>query len=218
MLWAATPIVLGVMALLFGTLPYLIGRKRGYLAAFVAYWLGFGLAYPLLLVGPQRLLAMLRAAPLPGGLLGVGIALLLLGPPLGAGVICFRPRLGELTPAVLAVSALLALVNGTAEELLWRAAPVAAFPHQPLLAVVVPALGFGAWHLAPQIVLPARGRGGAAAFTAAAVVLGLCYGTVVYVTGSATLAIASHVLTDFLGLGGFAYLTTRSGKPPELER
>ncbi len=211
MLWAATPIVLAVMALLFGTLPLVLGRRTGYLAAFALYWLGFGLAYPLFLVGPAKLLAALRPAPLPAGLAGAGVALLLIGPPLGAGLTYFRPRLAELTPAVLAVSALLALANGTAEELLWRAAPVAAFPHQPLLALVVPALGFGAWHLAPQIVLPSGGRGGAGAFVLAAVVLGLCYGAVVYLTGSVVLAIASHVLTDFLGLGGLAYLPARSG-------
>jgi membrane protease YdiL (CAAX protease family) len=217
LLWAATPIVVAVMALLFSALPELIGKRRGYLAGFVVYWVGFGVVFPLAVTGPDKLLPALRFAPLPGGLVGVGLAAALLLPPLLAGLTVFRRSLSEATAAVLLVSAGLALANGVAEELLWRAAYVRSFPDSPILGLLLPAIGFAVWHLAPQIVLPTRMRGGALGFVAASFVLGLLWGAVAYATGSIVLTIASHVLTDFLGLGGFAYCASKSGAPPLLE-
>lgn len=205
-LWATTAIVVIVMALLFATLPQVLGRKRGYLAAFAFYWLAFGIGYPLLVVGPERLSALTGRPVLPAGVGGIAAAAALIVPPLIAGLTVFRRRLSEATPAVLLVSAVVALANGTAEELLWRAAPIATWPDQYLLAVAVPALGFGVWRIAPLIARPSGRPGGPFAFVAASILFGLLWGGVAYVTGSVTLAIASHVATDFLGLGGFAYV------------
>jgi len=216
LLWATSPTVTAVMALLFSALPVFLGRMRGYLAAFAFYWLGFGFAFPLLVVGPRSLLSTLRPVPLPSGLAAVWIVAALAAPPLLAGVAVFRVRLREMTSAILLASAAIAVVNAAAEELLWRGAFVRTFGGEPVLGFLVPALGFAVWHLAPQIVLPSAQRGGPAAFVAGALFLGLCWGAVAYVTGSIALTFVSHALTDFLGLGGFAYLRTRSGEPAAL--
>lgn len=204
------------MALLFSALPELLGRRRGYFAAFCVYWIAFGIGLPVFTAGLGPLLSTLVPRPLPGGVLGIALALLLVGPPAVAAFGMFRPRLPEATPAILAASAGIALVNGFAEELLWRGAFIKVFPADPILAVLLPAIGFGVWHLAPQIVLPVRNRGGVVAFVAWAFVLGLAYGAVAYLTGSIALTIASHVLTDFFGLAGAFYLRSRSGVAPAL--
>jgi uncharacterized protein len=205
-----------VASLLFGTLPDLLGRLRGYLAAYAFYWVAFGFALPVALVGAPRLLATLRPAALPGGLAGAAVLAALLVPPVIVGATAFRERIGDVTPAILAASAAIATVNGVAEEMLWRAAPVAAFPHQPILALALPALGFGVWHLAPLIALPTGRRGGAAMLVAEELLFGLCWGSAALVTGSVSLVIVSHVATGFLGLTGFAYLRSRSGVPAPL--
>lgn len=205
------------MALLFSSLPAILGRMRGYIAAFAFYWLGFGLAFPMLVVGPGALLSTLRPAAMPAGALGAGMVAALLAPPVVAGLTVFRSGRREATSAILLLSAVLALVNASAEELLWRGAFVRAFPQQPVLGFLLPTLGFAVWHIAPQIALPSTRRGGVGAFVAGALFLGLCWGWVAYATGSIALTLASHALTDFLGLGGFAYLRARSGAPAPLD-
>jgi membrane protease YdiL (CAAX protease family) len=217
LLWAATPLVVAAMALAFSALAEILGRKRGYLAGFALYWIGFGILFPLVVVGPERLLATLRPAPLPAGVAGVALGILLLLPPLGAGWYVFRTRLADATAAVIAASLGLALINALAEELLWRASYAVVFHDNVVLGLALPALGFAVWHLAPQIVLPSRQPGGAVTFVAASFVLGLLWGTVAWTTGSVFWTFLSHAATDFLGLGGFAYLATRRGAPPLLD-
>ncbi len=51
---------------------------------------------------------------------------------------------------VVLLSLLVALVNGTLEELLWRGAYVTAFPENRFLSYLFPSVAFGVWHVAPS--------------------------------------------------------------------
>lgn len=213
LLWATPPVIVAGMALLFSGLDEVLGRTRGYLAGFVFYWAFFCVLVPFVVVGPAGVAAVFRPAPLPGGAAGALAVVALLLPPALAGFSVFRVRLREVTVAVLAVSAVLALVNGVAEELLWRGAYARMFHDNPVVGFVYPALGFAAWHIAPLIVRPTKVRGGVAAFVAVSLVFGLLWGWVAWTTGSIALTSVSHVLTDLLGLGGFAYVAGRGTAP-----
>ena len=73
---------------------------------------------------------------------------------MGAAGTELAPQLRNADPAVLATAAGVAVVNAAGEELLWRGLFVAAFPDDPVCGW--PAVGFTAWHLAPQAVLPSH--------------------------------------------------------------
>ncbi|TVR58046.1 MAG: CPBP family intramembrane metalloprotease [Gemmatimonadales bacterium] len=117
--------------------------------------------------------------------------------------------------ALVLLSAVIALVNGTLEEVFWRGAYVRAFPGIPLLAWVYPSVGFGLWHLAPQSVSTGIGNpSGVVAFVGTATLFGLCWAWVAYRTGPIRWPVISHMLLDFAGLGARVYLI----QTPHLDR
>ena len=205
-LLAAPPLVFTSMLGTYRGLSRRCGPRRGYFAAFLVYWLGWCLLFPLWVIGPGRLRPVLVAPVEPLGRPPFLGALLLAGPPLGSALTGFRARVRRATPLMLLASAGFALVNGAAEELLWRGIYLAEFPRQPLVGYLYPSLGFGAWHLAPQSVRPSHMPGGRWAFAATAVFMGLTYGWVARRTGSIRWTVVSHMVTDFFGLGGVELL------------
>jgi hypothetical protein len=195
---AVVPVVVPVgLRALFGVLARRLGPRRGHLTGFAVYWAACYLL-PLGLLGPHRVRALLRH---PAGRLphprSLAVAALLV-PPLGAAGTELAPQLRSADLAVLATAAGAAVVNATGEELLWRGLFVAAFPEDPVWGWLWPAVGFTAWHLAPQAVLPARR--GKAAFVAASALIGTGLGWVAWRTRSLRWTLPSHVATDAAGL------------------
>ncbi|TDB36791.1 MAG: CPBP family intramembrane metalloprotease [Actinobacteria bacterium] len=68
------------------------------------------------------------------------------------------------------------------------------------LAVLYPAIWFGLWHIAPQLIFPSPG--GIAGLVTAAAVLGLAYGWMTVRSGSARWAAVAHGLTGVIATGG----------------
>lgn len=200
-LLATPPALIASMLAAFRWLPARLGKRRGYFAGFLIYWLGWCLLVPLALVGPQRL----RARQRPGKVTTGETALLALPPALGFTA-AFPQAIRGADPAIVAGSAALATVNGALEELLWRDAYQAAFPDRPALAVVYPTAGFALWHYAPQLVFPNPRPGGATSLVAVAGVAGAIWSTVAYRSGSSRAGTISHILFDFSGLGARLYL------------
>ncbi len=207
----APPLILLSTFWIFPLFVRLWGVKRGYLAAFVFYWLGWGVLFPLAVLAGKGLPNLFAGFPAPTARLTLLSFFLLVLPPLLAGVTAFRMNLSRVTPAVLYLSAGLALVNGTLEEVLWRGTYLTVFPDRWVWGFLYPALGFAVWHLAPQRVRPSKMPGGVGAFLLGALFLGLCWGGVAWQTHSILFTIPSHVLTDFLGLGGLIYADIRNG-------
>ncbi len=193
--------VIVTMPIVFLGLAEILGDRAGWLLGFLVYWVVWGFGFPLWLLGGRRVAELLRTTPRRPGVLW---SLLLLGPPVGSLVMGWVP-VDELTFAAVVVAIGFALVNGTAEELLWRGVFITAFPKQRWWGLVYPSLAFGIWHLAPQTVDAAEG--GPIPFAVAAVFLGLLYGLVAQHTGSVRWPVASHVLADLLALETFVELT-----------
>ncbi len=188
---------LAMTATFIGT-KALFGDRGGYVAGFGVYWTACaGLSVGLL--GTNRVRQLFGCARprlgLPAAALG---AALLLWPPLGAIATRLLPELGEATPAMVATISAVAVANATLEEVLWRGVYVSYWPTNVWLGWVWPAVGFGGWHVAPQVIHPsAMGR---AAYAIAAIALGLSWGWVAWRTGSLRWVSVSHVLTDGSGL------------------
>jgi hypothetical protein len=174
------------------------GRERGYLLGFFFYWLFWCLAVPGTVLGGKGL----------SDLLIDGVSLFAGENRAAAGlfvmitlVTVFMYGRGFLRgPFRLIVIAIpIAVLNGFAEELLWRGFYVGSFPHDFRLAVLYPAIGFALWHLSPLLVFSQGSKPG---FVLSTFLLGLAYGWIAFETGSAKWTAISHSLNGILALSG----------------
>ncbi|QDC25404.1 CPBP family intramembrane metalloprotease [Georgenia yuyongxinii] len=182
------------MSAAFALLGRRLPARRAYAVGFAVYWLGWGTAFPLWVLGPREAWRWLGGGRRPH----VGEAVLLLVPLAGAVATELVPQRRLVTARVAAVMVATATVNAASEELLWRALFLAQFPDDAARGRLWPLAGFTVWHLAPQLVLPSRrGRlpflGGALLVGAAATAVGARCG------GLRTVLVA-HMATDACGV------------------
>lgn len=196
------PVLTGTMYLAFTGLVTAFGFERGYLVAFGVYWVAWCLLVPVVLLGPQRLLALFRdGSPRLGSRRRLTAGLLLWPLPV-AFAFAFLPRVGDIGATVFVASLVVGVVIGVTEEVLWRGLYVELFPDDPWLGLVYPSIWFGLWHLAPQAVLTSEFPGAPYSFVLHAVLLGLSYGYYSWQTGSIRWGTVSHVVHDSMGLAG----------------
>ena len=151
---AALPVAVPpAMTLLFHRLSRRYGNTRGYRAGMIAYWM-LCAGLPLAIAGPRRLSRLLDAprGPLPQPRWLAMAALVV--PPAGAIATELVPQLRHTTGRGVATAVAVGVTNAMAEELLWRALPVAMFPADPVRGWIASAAGFTLWHLAPLSVRP----------------------------------------------------------------
>jgi membrane protease YdiL (CAAX protease family) len=127
----------------------------------------------------------------------------MIAPPVVAFVFIFPKALENASRTIVLVSALLALVNGPLEELLWRGAYITLFPGNLWLGLLYPTIGFALWHFAPMSVFPPNRKGLGSKVTLVAQVwfLGLLWAWVAYDTGTILWIAIAHILIDFSALG-----------------
>jgi membrane protease YdiL (CAAX protease family) len=194
----AVPVAVPIaMVVVFSVTGDRLGQQGGYMAGFLIYWLACG-ALSLAILGRRGLRPLFRdVRPRLGKPAGVGAALLL-WPPVGAIATRLIPDLGEATLAMACTAITIAVINGFMEELLWRGVYICLWPRNRWLGWVWPAIGFGAWHLAPQMIHPSPL--GPIAYVVSATALGLSWGWVAWRTGSVRWVTLSHVITDASGI------------------
>jgi len=174
-----------------------LGPSAGYAAGFGVYWATCA-AVSVGLLGPARVRSLFADVKPRLGTPALAGAVLLLWPPLGAITTRFLPEIGQATPAMVATIGAVAVANAVLEELLWRGVFISLWPSNPWLGWVWPAIGFGLWHLAPQVIHPSSM--GLAGYVVAATALGLSWGWVAWRSGSLRWVSVSHVLTDGSGI------------------
>ena len=165
------------------------------------YWLGWCLLFPLVILGPHALVRLFQSGSSPFGQPWWFGAFCLLAPPLVAFGAIFPKVLRHATRTTLLVSALLALVNGPLEELLWRGAYLTLFPGQLWWGLLYPTIGFALWHFVLQSLVPYRGPGGRVALVVEVGFLGLLWAWVANNTGVILWTALAHVLIDYSALG-----------------
>jgi membrane protease YdiL (CAAX protease family) len=201
----AAPVLVPVsMAGAFAVLQRLLGPRRGYNAGFALYWVGWCLGFPLWVLGPRRLLRLLRAGARPSA---ADLAFLAV-PVVGAAATELAPVRRAVDPKVAAVMVATAAVNAVGEELLWRGTYLDVLPEDPWRGAGWPWIGFTIWHLAPQIILPSRR--GRAQFLVGAGLVGAASARVAWKTRRLRWTLLAHVLTDACGVRATLY---RLGRP-----
>jgi len=196
---AALPVVMSATCILARER---LGKDRAYLASFGVYWTACA-SLSFALLGRKGIQRLFRdAKPRFGRPAILGVALLL-WPPTGAIATRLIPELRAATPAEVMTITGVAVVNGLVEEVFWRGVYITLWPADPGLGWVWPALGFGAWHVAPQAIH--RSSMGLGAYVASATALGLSWGWVAWRTGSLRWVTLSHMLTDGSGLRNAAF-------------
>lgn len=206
-LLALPPVLIGTMLIAFRTLVGVLGQRTGYLCGFTVYWLGWCLAVPLLVMGRAGVGNVLRRTASPLGRPS-WLGAVCLTAPLCLGYAYAFPRAAAgASPLAIVLSAALAAVNGSLEELLWRGTYIEVFRDSRPLGYVYPTIGFALWHVSPLSVVPNRMPGGNWAFVLVSGVLGLLWGWVAFRTRSIRWTSIAHALFDFLGLGERIYLS-----------
>jgi membrane protease YdiL (CAAX protease family) len=116
----------------------------------------------------------------------------------------FPKAIKQATVLVVVCSLLLAVVNATLEEVLWRTTYLQTFSNR-WISIGYAALGFAVWHYAPQVIIANRNPGGSHSFVLFSFILGLCFGYVAFRQQSVFWTTISHTLLDFAGLGALFY-------------
>ena len=188
-----------VMYGVFQTYRHFLPAKVAHLLGMLSYWVVL-LVVSLVLLGKSGVLRVVTNHAALNAWLWILLAL-----PVGLafGFGPFARQLPFVTPIVFLLSAVLALVNASLEELFWRGVYVDSFSGL-WMAWLYPAIAFAIWHFAPLSVIPYRR--GAMFFVLSAFFLGLCWGFVAFTTKSIGWNIASHFLVDFSGFGALLYL------------
>jgi membrane protease YdiL (CAAX protease family) len=182
-----------------------LGPKRGYLGGFLFYWIFWCLLLPMWVLGPRRLPTLFKPSVAPSRRPTRSDVLLLAVPPAVGFSSAFPRALAWTDRNIVLASAVQALINASAEELLWRGTYLAVFPKSFALGFLYPTVGFAVWHYAPQVVFPSRYPGGKTSFVATAGLFGLLWGRVASRNDAVGWSVVSHILLDFSGLGARIY-------------
>jgi hypothetical protein len=181
------------------------GPQLGYFVGFLFYWIGWCFGFPVWVLGLGGVVDLFRdRKPRFTSRKWLGIVLLVVPLILAYGYE-FPRALPEATLPIVLLSILISMVNGAAEELLWRGVYPLVFPDSTWWGYLYPTLGFAVWHFAPQSVFPNPRPGASVSLVVAAGIVGLMWGWVAYRSKSVRWTTLSHILFDFSGLGGRVY-------------
>jgi hypothetical protein len=146
-------VLLAVMIPIFQGLARGFGKdwRSAWYLGLVIYWLIWGAAFPLWIVGWDRIVQIIRPQRL-----NLSALLLVLVPVVGASLYKLVPGMDYQKPTVWILLLLLSttLGNGFFEEVLWRGVYLELFPHSVIFRIVWPSVWFGLWHYAPGSVSP----------------------------------------------------------------
>jgi len=188
-LLVATPMIVLLLIYLFPVLTHSLGNPRGLAISLAIYWgvvcFGFGLS----IIGPRNL-KRLYARPKTANALNLALAIL---PVLLVFFAAFLPVVTTLTPRILLLATLFAIINGTAEELFWRGAFLRHFPQDARYAVAYPLVLFTTWHIALALIKGAQYQGGALTLIGGAAIMGLLWGVLAWRTKLIYLPTLSHI-------------------------
>lgn len=200
------PLIVLSNILIFQLCKFLWGATGGYLVGFCCYWIGWCLLFSFWFIGFKNVKNLYH---LERGFitkrLWIIIPLLLIFP-IVTFLVSFFPYISKAGISIILLALFFAVINGTLEELLWRGALIAAYPTRKWVGYIYPTLFFGAWHIAPELILPNPLSGGPLSFIGGALVMGFAWGWIAWRSHSILLTTIAHVLTNFFGFVGFIYL------------
>jgi len=190
-------------AFVFEGAASIYGNKVGYFIGFLFYWLFWCTFIPVQLIGSK---IILQSFSLKQHTSNWQVIACLLVPLIFVYAYAFPVALQDTDVMIVVLSFLLAVVNATAEEVLWRGVYLNVFKENKWLSILFASIGFAIWHYAPQIVFINKRPGGAHSFVSFSFFLGLCYAYAANKQQSILWTTIAHTLFDFAGLGARIYL------------
>lgn len=202
-LWLTPPFALLTSFAVLQSAEFAFGQRGGFTVGLLFYWIVWCLLLPFALFGRVAFLELFGRSARG---LRLREAILLMIPPAVGFTTIFPLLLWVGSSRLFVVAAVIAIVNGTCEEVLWRGAYLKIFGDRLWGGLLYPAIGFGIWHVAPLAAHWSWSPSRALGLALAAILVGWAYGFVARHTGSIRWTILSHVLMNFAGLGVLAYL------------
>jgi hypothetical protein len=135
-----------VMIPIFQGLARQMEKQKAWFTGLVIYWILWGIAAPLLLVGKSALCDLIQPSALNGTILLLASIPVLFA---GIGRVAFGMQSEKPEPWIALALIGTALGNGIFEEILWRGVYLTLFPDHLFLQIIWPSLWFGLWHYAP---------------------------------------------------------------------
>ena len=120
-----------------------LGTKWGYLTGFLFYWIVWCIILPFLLLGSNAITCFFR----PSLVFDYKIVLCLLGLLIFVYLYAFPKVLKEANTIIILVSFIMAFLNATLEEVLWRLTYLRTFSN-PWISIGYASFGFALWHYA----------------------------------------------------------------------
>jgi uncharacterized protein len=176
------------------------GLRWGYLTGFAFFWLVWCLGFSWWALGTRGVVDVFRDARprLPSPTI-LWVAMLVV-PVAGGFATVWLPSAASATLAVVATAAVIAVVNASLEELLWRGVYARLFAGSLVWGWLYPAVAFAVWHVSPTSVL-----GSTPVVVGGALYVGLVYGFVALSTQSVRWTTVAHIALNMMGTG-FALL------------
>jgi membrane protease YdiL (CAAX protease family) len=143
------PILIGMMYPIFQWLSGAFGKTIGWYLGLVVYWILWGAVFPLLIIGKESIMSLIR--PQKPAIKPIVLVLLML---LLAGLFRYLSGTDYQKPTTWVFLLLIStnLGNGFFEELLWRGVYMELFPDSIFLGIVWPTIWFALWHYIPVSV------------------------------------------------------------------
>ncbi len=198
-------VLLGTCFYAFHFLSKYFDLKTAYLLGFVFYWMFWCLTIPLILLGKASFLSLFKTPQPIFGINKIRNILLLTVPLVFVYCYEFPKALAYANTIIFVYSLGLSIINGLAEEILWRGTFLKMMGNNSKYYVTFSSFGFAIWHLAPLSIYGNHNPGGEFSFITVSFVLGVLYSLVVKDNKSILLTIVSHILFDFSGLGARIY-------------
>jgi uncharacterized protein len=187
-----------------------LGQSTGYVAAFALYWLGWGIVFPVWLIGFDGVVDLFSLGRGNRWGLPSAIAIPLLAAPAVTGFLFVFPSVfPDAGAKLIAAIAIYAFVNSVVEETFWRGLFARAFPRDPSFGLLYPAFGFALWQLVPISQATVRAPFGPGAVVALALGTGLVFGWVAWRTGSVRWTAVAHALMNLSGIGSLIIFAGR---------
>jgi membrane protease YdiL (CAAX protease family) len=144
-------LLVAVMYPVFQLAARAFGSDVGWYLGLVIYWLLWGAAYPLWLLGKQAIVKLIRPRATNGKILLLAAVPLFI---VGFGRIVLGMEYEKASDWAAVALLLTAVGNGFFEELLWRGTYLELFPDRSFHRALWPSLWFALWHFAPGSVSP----------------------------------------------------------------
>lgn len=198
LIMAGTPLIVVSLIYLFPALTNSLGIAHGSLIAFAVYWGVVCIGIGSLLIGPLGLKHLYTRPKNLWSKANILNILLTLLPVVLVFVAAFIPTISTITPRIMLLATLFAIINGTAEELFWRGVFLRWFPQDIRFAIFYPLVLFTTWHIALALIKGVHYQAGVLGLIGGAAIMGLVWAILTWRTKSIYLSTLSHIGVNML--------------------